>query len=272
METGTDPVGAVVTPERDGKVESASMVGRPVDDPLVAIATAYPALTVALATGALVVLRLLAVTRNNVDVALGVLQSAGVTDEAIGSALSLLPYAAPGFALVFLDISTSYYRVGRRALVTMYAFLATAVMSAVLTPVIVLLGFAVLFGVLAIVRRVRASGGTPPLRRPEHPMAYVLAIVGYPLLLNAITFANPWLPPEVITSRDQAVVGYVTSSDSTWTEVLTYQPRVIHVYKTPEITSRETCELDPGLWFLPGPRFLARVTGQQPVMPKCPVS
>jgi hypothetical protein len=54
---------------------------------------------------------------------------------------------------------------------------------------------------------------------------------------------KPWLAPEMIVPNGSTVVGYVTSSDARWTDVLLYKPRVVRIYETSAITSRARSSL-----------------------------
>src|SRR5947207_15722590 len=91
-----------------GGIETAETVGQPIDDPIVAAARAYPALTLGTITGGLVVARLLAVANDRIDVALALLASAGVTNVVIGSAVGLLPLAAPLLALMLGEMGIAW--------------------------------------------------------------------------------------------------------------------------------------------------------------------
>src|SRR5205823_3640151 len=117
--------------------------------------------------------------------------------------------------------------------------------SILLTPAGLLALYALLLVALGLFLRVRTKRGRPFVRRREDPLVWVFGVAGLPLLLSATTNSTPWLPPETITTKDASVVGYVTASDSRWTKVLLYEPRIVQILETSAITSRAMCKLKP---------------------------
>lgn len=242
-------------------------VGQPIDDPLLAAARANPTLAVAAVTGALVVARLLAVANYRVDVALALLASAGVANVVIGSALTLLPLFAPLFAVVLINTARAYERAGRRALVTLLAGFVAVLASILLSAALYFAFFAIGEAVIWAYARVRARRGRPSERPREDPVAWVISVAVFPIAIYLAFLTTPWLPPETITSNGATVVGYVTSSDSSWTDVLLYQPRVVRIYQTSTITSRTACQLPPNFATVRLTELLRRSTD----LPDCPV-
>jgi hypothetical protein len=215
----------------------------PSDDPLATAARANPALTIAVITGAVIVARLLAVSDWRVEVGVAILGSAGVTNVLLGSALMLVPFAAPASAIYFAETARSYYAVGRRAYLSALGAIVAGYVSFISTPVALLALLAVFFAVAAIYTFARSRQGRPLVRRKLDPIEYVVTVALVPLLWTLLTFTTPWLPVENITVNGQPIVGYVSSSDSRWTEVLVHDPRVLRIFETSEISSREPCQL-----------------------------
>jgi hypothetical protein len=221
-------------------------VGDPVDDPLVDAAKANPGLAVAVGTGVLVVARLLAVSNFNIQTALAVLASAGPGNVVLGAAITGLPYAAPVLGIALYDVGMTYYRSGRRAVVALS--LAPLLIGAglLLTPALVLVAILAAFIGTRLVVFLLRRRGRPVARQPDTPLGFWFT-TAWPVLTIAALFAGPWLPAEAIEDGGVPVVGYVTSTDGTWTHVLTYQPRTVEYHKTDAITRRYLCEI-PSTW------------------------
>jgi hypothetical protein len=249
-----------------GGIETETFIGLPLDDPLLAAARANPALTIAVGTGSLVVMRLLAVAELRPDVALALLASSGIANVLVGSAVSVIPYAAPLAAIMLSDIARAYYHADRRALVTALGAILAGMLSLVLTPLVVLGVVVILLLVVRAFIRVRSARGRPYVRRQENLLAHSVG-VGFPVLLLMVTGLTPWLPPEAIVSGGSTTVGYVTQSDNRWTHVLLYAPRVVRIYETSAITSRLSCEMPMDALS----DTLVEVLGRMSLLPDCPI-
>ena len=188
----------------------------------------------------------------------------------VGSAVSLIPYAAPGTAILLFRTAQAYYHTGHRALLTVYAALLAAVLSLLVTPAVLLGAIALLYVVVEAFVRFRAARGRPVVRRQENLLASFVS-VGFPLLLLLATSFTPWLPPEAIASGGSSTVGYVTRSDSRWTHVLMYTPRVVRIYETSAITSRTSCEMPPNPFTITLGAALGQLLAPRTTLPACPV-
>jgi hypothetical protein len=250
-----------------GGIETASFIGRRLDDPILEAARANPTLTIAVATGALVVARLLAVSGFRVDVALALLTSAGIANVVVGSATSAVPTVAPLLTLVLSDLALTYYRAERRALPTALAAAFAAMLSLLVTPAWLVATYVVSLLGLQVLVRFRARRGRPHFRLPENPAAYVLSVAVLPLFVPVVLSSAPWLPPESIVSAGSAAVGYVIQSDARWTHVLLDAPRAVQIYETSAITSRTSCEMPPS----PVNSTLLQLVVRRSILPDCPV-
>jgi hypothetical protein len=240
-------------------------VGAPIDDPILSAVRASPTLATAIFAGALVAVRLLAVSNYRIDIALGLLSSAGASDVILGSALSLLPFAAPLIFIYLWSVSGTYFNAGRRAYFTAYGLGISFGVSVLLSPVGLLALVIALFVALWALSRLRGSRGRPHVRRPEVPVVFAFSVIGVPLFAFSLLVGIAWMPVEVVETRDTTIVGYVAESDSKWTYILQYEPRLIQIVATADVTQRTICEMPRDLLDKPISEL-----GTRPGPPACP--
>jgi hypothetical protein len=244
-------------------------VGDPVDDPIleaVRAVRALPAVAIAAFTGGLVVMRLLTVADYRIDVALAMLTSAGVANVVIGSAVSVLPWVLPLATIAFFTLQRDYHRAGRRAVLSQTAAIWAGFFALLITPVVLLAIFIVGSVVQQLLMRRRQRQGPVSEPRSETLSGYA-ATMGVFGFIYLVSLTTPWLPPETIVSNGATTVGYVTDSDSRWTHVLTYQPRVVLIFETSAIAaSRTTCTFAP----TPLGATLRDLIGPRASLPECP--
>jgi hypothetical protein len=241
------PEGAAVAAAPAKPDARESMVGKPLDDPLLTLAGKNVAVSLAVLSGVFVVVRLFAVAGWDKDTALALLASAGVANVLLGTAIVLIPAVAPIIAITLLDTGNAYYRVGRRALITVFLGDMCLIASVIVSPAILLLLLAILVGSRLALPRLPWFRGRPPRkRRSEDAVAYVVVLLAAYVPLVIMT-GSPWLPREVIATGSTTTVGYVTSSDGQWTHVLVDHPRAVVVLDTASITVRSTCRARPDL-------------------------
>jgi hypothetical protein len=217
-------------------------IGDPVDDPIVDALKSNAGLAVAVATGVLVVTRLLSVTNFQTDVALALLASAGVGNVVIGTAVTSLAVAAPILGIALYDVGMAFYRAGRRAVVSVSLAPLLFGFGVLLTPTVVALAVLGAFIGSQLTGKALDRMGKPIIRKPDTPLGYWFTLA-FPILTFAALFSGPWMPAEAIDTAGRTVVGYVTSVEGDWTQVLTYQPRSVESIRSDTITRRYLCSV-----------------------------
>lgn len=80
----------------------------------------------------------------------------------------------------------------------------------------------------------------------EDPIAHTLSVAVVPMVIYLAFYPIPWLPPESITANGSSFVGYVTESNSEWTDVLRVDGGVtMAIYETSDISRRVLCRIAP---------------------------
>jgi hypothetical protein len=230
-------------------------------------------------------LRVLAGARGNFSGALAVLQNADPVEVVVGMGIQLLPLVplVVGASLIFVRATSD--RGGARsdvrgdvAFVVMVAGLAV-IMAALLVPnrssaliglgvgcVLVLLAWAIRrklwpFGAVEGKDDGQSRWATS-LRRSARSALTFTAVVYLVLALSP----TMWLPREVIARRGaRSLVGFVLSTDTDSTVVLTSRARRVTHIDTGSIRTREICELDGR----DRPLLFAALGGSQPGYERC---
>src|SRR5439155_12053276 len=74
--------------------------------------------------------------------------------------------------------------------------------------------------------------------------------IGYKFRLTVDAVARPWLPAESLTLANNSsprTVGYVLSSDGTWTVIMKESDRRLEIVRTSDVASRVPCRVGPDL-------------------------
>jgi len=225
----------------------------------------HSALVIAVATFSLVVLRILAVARFDVQVALALLQAADPAKLLLALAVSLAPTCGTALS-VLAGAAIVLGIVQGRARRYFLSFAAGAILLAVYAAPVGgfifggIMGVAIALATWVFTRRQRASGAS----LGSTGMTFIDWLVFGGFAISIVLQAIPWVPSERLTFGDgTATAGYVVSEEAGWTRILSVE-RAIVVVPSTKITARELCS--DAIW---SERTLIQLLDRQPDEPSC---
>ena len=210
------------------------------------------------------VIRLLIVADYNPATASAIVSSGGYVDTLLGTIIPLVPIFTPYLGLLLLFFN--------RVIPGILTLLAAAFMSplflarpaalhlpghdwdsAIHRGPLILLVMIVLAAGFAVLLALEFLGlGFAVVARTAGTVACILLI---PFVMNVYPFPltnefytgvikQPWLPAEVITlTSGQRYIGYILSDNGTWLVVLSDATRTVHYYRSPQVASRQICQI-----------------------------
>jgi hypothetical protein len=190
---------------------------------------------------ALLVVRLMQVSRFRTATALSLLGTGNPVLVVFGLFVSLLPTIS-----LFLGALLIVYVVDRLKLL-LHDRMRAAAAARILQLVMIALLAAVYLSWLSVLVLLSVGGlamWTPRARMKEWFLQLVLS---YALLLFIYFLANQtvWLAPEVIHLREEGqIVAYTVEDEGPWTTLLTEEERVIRFVRSANVLDRTVCELE----------------------------
>jgi hypothetical protein len=237
-----------------------------VDDPLVDLARANPALTATILVGFVVLARVFAAAGFDIPRAVALATSADPGAALIGIITTSVPAQLPVIALLFFWWRQAYYAAGRRAAVLTIAEVTavTAVVFVTPWPITVLFGGGLIIARFLAPRLQRRFDWTARPRLGLAPVDEALTIVAGSIVFF-LTSAVMWLPAQRLDLASGPVFGFVIAQDSGFTTVLRQDDRTVIYIRTTDITARSLCAIGGGL----GPPLVELARPPAP-LPTCP--
>ena len=224
-------------------------------DPLVRAFRVNPTLFIGALVTSLIALKILWAARLEPQTALALLQGTG-PQLALSVVVLLAPYLAALAAGIAALAVWYHFRQGEVLPGVLLIAVVLAALAILLIPVFVYV-VVVLNLIFEVFRRwaerrifatdrgsrwkAKLDEADADPRTTDVQLSLSLAV----LVVLAALLPEMWLPTERVTTNElQEVVGYVVSSDGTWTIVLLEAPRTVRYYKTVDVVARQLCRND----------------------------